>query len=350
MIDILHPAHVHFFRYFITAMEADGHLVLVTTRSKDNTLDLLDQLHNPSVKISDARTGIFGMGRELIGRTRAFVKLGRSFKPDVLMGEHGTTIAIAGKILRVPSLVYWDTEVAKLVNSITYPLATVVYTPTSYTGKVHGQQEKYKGYQKLAYLHPKWFRADPTVLAKYEMSDGFVLVRFVSFKYNHDKGCVGIVDKIKFVRELAKHRKVYVSCEGGVPSELSKYELKIDFKDIFDVMAFAGLYVGESPTMATEAALLGVPSVYVSNSPRGYISELASKYGMVVWAKTESEGLQESLAILKDTSSLSLWTSRREKMLSEMIDVTSWMIETVKGRGWGRRNKIKKKLSSCDKI
>ncbi len=342
MIDILHPAHVHFFRYFISEMEREGHAVLVTTRSKDITLELLDQLKIKYIKISEARTGLFGMGSELVGRTRAFVRLARSFKPDVLLGEHGTTIAIAGRWLGVPSLVYWDTEVAKLVNSITYPLATVVYTPTSYVGRVRGRHEMYNGYQKLAYSHPHWFTPDKSVLKKYGLVEGFVLVRFVSFKYNHDKGCVGVVDKVKFVQELAKYRKVYVSCEGGVPPELAAYSLKIEYKDIFDVMAFAGLYVGESPTMATEAALLGVPSVYVSNSPRGYISELASKYELVVWAKTEFEGLHESLAILKDKSSESLWSLRREKLLSSMIDVTSWMISTVTGREWEKKEKKQK--------
>ncbi len=337
MIDILHPAHVHFFKYFIWEMQKEGHEILVTTRSKDITLSLLDEYMIPYTKISDARTGLLGMGRELVGRTAVFYRLAKKFKPDVLMGEHGTTIAIAGRMLGVPSLVYWDTEVAKLVNSITYPLATVVYTPMSYTGRVRGRHERYAGYQKLAYLHPRWFIPNRAVLEKYGLSEGFILVRFVSWKYNHDKGCEGVVDKAAFVRELEKYGPVYVSAEGGVRAELKERELKIEYKDIFDIMAFSSLYIGESPTMATEAALLGIPSVYVSNSPRGYITELMEKFGLIVWAKSEEEGLREGAAILKDKSSRSLWQNRKEKMLSSMIDVTSWMMETVKGRLWEKK-------------
>ena len=337
MIDILHPAHVHFFKYFIWEMQREGHDILVTTRSKDITLNLLDEYKIPYTKISDARTGLFGMGRELIARTSAFYRLAKSFKPDVLMGEHGTTIAIAGRMLGVPALVYCETEVAKLVNAVTYPLATVVFTPTSYEGKVRGRHEKYEGYQKLAYLHPRWFTPNKAVLEKYGLPEGFILVRFVSWKYNHDKGCEGVTDKFAFVRELEKYGPVYVSAEGGAPPELKDKELKIEYKDIFDVMAFSSLYIGESPTMATEAALLGVPSVYVSNSPRGYINELADKFGLVMWAHDEKEGLREGAAIMKDKSSASLWNGRKEKMLSSMIDVTTWMMEMVKEKSWEKK-------------
>src|SRR3989338_5450299 len=150
LIDILHPAHVHFFRFFIQKMEHDGHKILVTTRNKDITLNLLNEYNIPYSQISVVRTGLWGMFIELIQRVRAMSKLVKKFKPDILMGEHGTTIAIVGKLHSIPSLVYWDTEAAKLVNSITYPLATVVYTPTSYTGRVHSHHQTYRGYQKLA--------------------------------------------------------------------------------------------------------------------------------------------------------------------------------------------------------
>ncbi len=343
IIDILHPAHVHFFKNFILDMQQDGHEILVTTRSKDITTNLLDQYKIPYTKISDSKIGLVGMATELISRTRKFIKIAKEFKPDVLMGEHGTTIAIAGKLLKVPSLVYWDTEVAKLVNTITYPLATTVYTPTSYTGKVHGHHVTYKGYQKLAYLHPNQFTPNKDILKKYNITqekdqkNGFVLIRFVAFKYNHDKDCIGIKNKIDFVQEIAKHQKVYISSESPLPEELKPYELKIDVTDIFDIMSQASLYIGESPTMATEAALLGVPSVYISNSPRGYITELHEKYKLVIWAQTERDGLKESINILTNKESKTTWQKRKETMLKDMIDVTEWMKETVKNKDWKKK-------------
>jgi predicted glycosyltransferase len=38
LIDVLHPAHVHFFRNFHTEMEERGHELCITARSKDRTL------------------------------------------------------------------------------------------------------------------------------------------------------------------------------------------------------------------------------------------------------------------------------------------------------------------------
>ena len=37
LIDILHPAHVHFFRNFHAEMEGRGHQVCITARDKDRS-------------------------------------------------------------------------------------------------------------------------------------------------------------------------------------------------------------------------------------------------------------------------------------------------------------------------
>ena len=41
LIDIIHPAHVHFFRHAISEFEKRGHKVAVTARQKDVTIELL---------------------------------------------------------------------------------------------------------------------------------------------------------------------------------------------------------------------------------------------------------------------------------------------------------------------
>jgi len=52
LIDISHPAHVHFFKYFIRNMQNKGHDIKITAKDKDLTLKLLDLL---GLKISPSR-------------------------------------------------------------------------------------------------------------------------------------------------------------------------------------------------------------------------------------------------------------------------------------------------------
>ncbi len=333
MIDILHPAHVHFFRNFIQELQKEGHELLITARNKEMTLTLLQEYNLPYTVISTVKKGFLGRFQEQLQRSIKFYQLAHKFKPDLLISEQGVTTAPLGKVLRIPSLIFWDTEVSTLTNKVCYPLATVVYTPVSYTGKVRGNHRTYRGYQKLAYLHPNWYAPNPATLQKYGLQKGkYCILRFVSWTSNHDAGDHGIVDKLTFVGELQKSSPVYISSEEALPPELEKYALKIEYKDIFDILAFASLYLGESATMATEAAILGTPSIYVATSERGYINELEQRYKLVHWHKDEKSALQQATLLLQDKKTKSIWKKRREEMLQEAIDLTAFMVDVVKNK------------------
>ena len=57
LIDILHPAHVHFFRNFYAEMESRGHKVCITARDKDRSVELLRAYDLPYQQISQQKTG-----------------------------------------------------------------------------------------------------------------------------------------------------------------------------------------------------------------------------------------------------------------------------------------------------
>ena len=46
-------------------------------------------------------------------------------------------------------------------------------------------------------------------------------------------------------------------------------------------MAHAQVVVGESATMSSEAAVLGVPAVFIATSGRGYTDDEEKRYGLV---------------------------------------------------------------------
>ena len=164
----------------------------------------------------------------------------------------------------------------------------------------------------------------------------FSLVRFVSWQAIHDIGKKGLSDeqKIQIVEILSKYTKVFISSEIELPRELRKFQLDINPHYMHDVIANASLMFSESPTMATEAAVLGIPSVYVSPSKRGYVDDLANTYHLMeIFNNTPKEiekSLQKSIDLIQNLACKNEWQQKRQKMLSEKIDTAkflTWFIE-----------------------
>jgi predicted glycosyltransferase len=181
LIDVMHPAHVHFFRNFHDEMHTRGHDVLITARAKDRSLELLDayglSYRHLSTQTATGRAG----PKDLLQHTRGLLRVMREFRPDAMTAIGGPAIALAGKLRRKPAVVFYDTEFAVHTNTWVYPLATSVVTPDSYQGRVRGRHLTYAGYHELAYLHPARFTPDERKLDAFGVrpDDAFSIVRFV---------------------------------------------------------------------------------------------------------------------------------------------------------------------------
>ena len=128
---------------------------------------------------------------------------------------------------------------------------------------------------------------------------------------------------------------MYVTSEAGLPSDLKKYSLKLkNKKDLFDVINSASLVFGEGATIACEAAMLGVPAVFVNSLQLGYLKELEKDYGLVYNFKDEKAGLQKAVELLKDKKILEKHAAKRKKMLKDKIDVTDYMVKFVEDKKW----------------
>jgi predicted glycosyltransferase len=335
LVDIVHPADVHFFKHAIRAWERRGHEVLVTARDKEMACQLLNAYKFTFTCISTQGKGLWGLAKELMIRDARLYRITRRFRPDILTGFTGISIAHVGKLVGKPSIVFYDTEFARLSNALTYPLATIVCTPTCYNGHIGAKHVSFAGYKELAYLHPRRFKPDPRVVweAGINPESPFFIVRFVSWAAAHDRHEKGLAyaNKIRFVEELAKHGRVLISSEGKLPAVLARYRSPIKIDKIHHVMAFATLYVGESATMASECAVLGVPSIFIASTGRGYTTEQEKHYGLVCnFSDMQQEmAFEQMRALLARPHVKQEWIKRRERMLSEKIDVTAWMVDFV---------------------
>lgn len=337
LIDILHPAHVHVFRHFRTAMLDAGHDVLVTARDKEVVVDLLEAYDIDHHVLSTQASGSAALARELVGRTARLVRLARRFRPDVLTGIMGPSIAPAGRLLRVPSVVFYDTELATVTNRWVYPLATAVVTPDSYAGHVRGNHITHPSYHELAYLHPDQFQPDPARLAAFGLERPYSLLRFVSWEASHDVGETGLslADKLAVVEHLAAHGTVAVSSEGPLPRELEPYRLQGPAHDIHHVLGLASVVVGESGTMSSEAAVLGTPAVMFA--PRGAgVFDDQEAYGILTRIRSYStaDALDAVDAAITDRSAVE---AGHRRMLEDKVALTPWMVDFFEREAWRSR-------------
>lgn len=333
LIDITHPAHVHFFKNAYRILLDKGHQVLITAREKDVTLDLLQDYNYPHRAISKMGEGVIGLGFELVQHETRLAKIAKEFKTDILLEIGGTFIVHAGKLLGITTCVFTDTEHAKLSNTITFPFASYIITPECYKDNLGKKQVRYDGYQELAYLHPNYFSPNSNVLRAFDLEEGqqFFIVRFVSWGASHDVGQKGLTfdNKVEIVNRLSEYGRVIITSEGKLPDIFMPYQMKASATIIHDLLYYAGLYIGEGATMASEAAILGTPSIYTSTLTLGYLEELAAKYQLIHNYNDGQAALNKAIEIVSNPSSKMAYQTRAAKMIEEKSDVTQWIVDFV---------------------
>ena len=313
-------------------MTSRGHELLITARKKECSLDLLEGYGLGHRVVSEQAPGSLALALEMVSRTRRVLDVMRDFRPDVLTGIMGPTIAVAGWIRSVPAVVFYDTEFAWQTNWFAYPLAHSVCTPDCYQERVRGRHVTYPGYHELAYLHPGRFTPDPARLAAFGVAaqEPFSILRFVSWQAVHDTSERGLTpaEKRLLLETLSAHGKVLISSEGPLPADLEPYRIRGPVEDIHHLLALAQMIVGESATMTSEAAVLGVPAVLIAKTGRGYTDDQERRYGHVRTLKAGQ--VQEAIRVIERffaEGPRALGARARVRLLAEKIDVTAWMVD-----------------------
>lgn len=337
LIEIGHPAHVHFFRNAIAIWHRQGHKLLVVSRDKEMTNQLLDAFNIEALCLSKAGHGVVGLFKEMLIRDCRLLKSARLFKPDVMTSIGGTWISQVGKLINTPTIVFYDTENATISNALTYPLASTLCTPKCYQKdtRLRTKHLRYPGYHELAYLHPSRFTPDDTILTKagIKKTEPYFVLRFIAWEAGHDISEKGmpLEKKRNLVSLLSQHGRVFITSEQDLPPDLSHYSLKMPPEKIHHLIAFSTMVVGESATMASEAAVLGVPSIFISDTSRGYIDEQEQVYGLVYrFTNNQFDACRSRiLALLAEKNLRKSWQARRKRMLEDTIDVTSFITDFV---------------------
>ena len=332
-VDIGHPAYFHFMRNFMERMKQKNHSFLVTCRDMDVTLDLL-AFYNISFipRGKGAHTSPGRWAYALYFFVKHFWDI-RKFNPDICVGIGSPYLVMMAYLLQRPGIVFEDTEIAKKILWIYKHFATVILTPSCFQSGLGEKQLFLSSYKELAYLHKDIFSPDPAIFQLLQLPPGakYMLFRFVSHQVNHDRPADGLTDAMKhtLIEKLSPYAHIFVSTERGIKSPFPQYELRVPPEQMHHVIAYAAAVIGESATMAAEAAVLGVPAIFFDNAGRGYTTELGQKYQLVtsygISDESVDHAINKAIAIIHQQNDLT-FRENYFQLYRDTINITDFLV------------------------
>lgn len=333
LLDIGHPKDVNVFKDVISELQSRGHEVMVFARAKENTRRMLDD-HEIEYHLCPYYSNIGGKAFGILINDARLYNFAREFKPDIFVSPGSPYSAHVSRLLRKPHIAFPDTEIAGLVIKLTFPFTDKIYTSTSFYLDLGPKQSRFEGYYELAYLHPDYFTPDKNVLEKYGLEENYIVLRLSALASHHDIGAQGFSFESEselqnFISRFEKYGRVIIFSETDQWPLIEKHKLEINPADLHHILYFAKMYIGEGATMASESAILGVPSIYVSNTRRGYLDELEDKYNLCHTIEDKNEAIAKAEILLQDKELNGKWRTKTKRLYDETTDMVKFIVETI---------------------
>jgi len=340
MVGIGHPKQVHFWTNIINNLTNNGHEIKIVAWDKDKTIELLNAYGFKYEIIGKNYIGLIKKAYGMFASELKLLKIANKFKPDLLVAG-APYLAHVSRLIGKPHISFTDTEHASLANCLSFPFSNVIFTPSCYREKIDPKKHvKFEGYMELAYLHPNYFKPDQSVLKDMSLDkeDKFIIVRLVSWDASHDRQSKGFtIDFIeKSIKSLEKYGRVYITSEKKLNSTLNKYKIPFPPEKLHSALYYASLYFGEGGATATEAALLGTPSVHfeafltksgevtdvIQGQHIGVRDELVNKYGIAYTFGNQDQALIKAEEILQEENIKEQMKEKLKQLLNDKVDVT----------------------------
>lgn len=336
LIDIGHPGQVHLFRNFISLLRTNGHDVFVTVKEIPTAIQLLDAYGISYKSLGKKFDSVFLKGLSQLKFNYNLYRHVRQNRIDLAIGS-SITITHVSLFHKMKAIVLDDddAEAVRLFSLFAHPFADCILSPAALAHQRTGSKElSYNGTHELFYLHPDYFVPDSTVLEEIGVIPGepFFIVRFVSGKAYHDKGeeWMTYSQKMRIIQLLEPHGKVFITTEREIEPEFREWQLKIKPEKIHHLMFYATLFVGDSQTMTSEAAILGTPALKCNTFAHklSIPNMLEEKYDLCYsYLPSEFETMTEKIIDLLGTPDLKAkWQKKRARFLKESINPTRFLL------------------------
>lgn len=333
LVHISHPAHFYLFKnvYFQLIKR---HRVFVTVNDNRTLIYFLENLQIPHILVGKKQDTILGKAWSVAKQDFKILRLVLKNKIQIGLSS-GIVLSHVSTFTKMKSFVFDDDDddVEPLFVKYGHPFSDAVLTPSAIKKRRVKKAIYYSGYHELAYLHPNQFQPDTSVLNEVGLKQGdpFFIMRFNVFKAHHDIGINGLTleQKLILINLLKPHGKVFITTEREIEPELKPYQMKVSPENAHSLMSFATLFLGDSQTMTSEAAVLGTPAIKC-NSFAGRLSvpNQLEKYGLCFSFLPEKfdEMVLKVKSLLHKPNLKAEWQIKKEKMLEDKIDVTAFMV------------------------
>ncbi len=338
LIDINHPAHVHLFRHFIPEMKSRGNEVIVTAKNVDSITNLLKLYNIDYIDTGRKKDHILQKYLYEFFHLLKVLSIVIRRRVDYGIGV-SMVLPIVSKLTPMKSFALDDDDLAATPifgKFVSY--AEVILNPDALSHEARGNRQLcHPSYHELAYLHPNRFVPDPGVLDEIGLQPGepFFVLRFNAFKAHHDVGAQGLMtaQKLEIIDFLKNFGPIFITTERAIEPALQAYQLLLSPEKIHSLLYYATLFVGDSQTMTTEAALLGTPALKL-NSFAGRLSipnELEQRYHLCYsYQLHQFTALMDKIEELVLTDGVkAVWRARRDAMLRDKVDLTAFLTTLV---------------------
>lgn len=266
LFDIVHPAHLNFFKNSINILHKNNIDIIVTCLDRGK-LKLIVQR-----ELSEHKIIILGKHRgskvsiifeaNIFRFFNMFLLLIKE-KPDLCFSVGSFVLGFAAKILFKINYQF-DDDPERRFNLILEKMSarTVFFPP------IINESRKIKNFYALkewSYLSPEYFDPEESALMKYKIvSKRYIFIREIdnaTFNYSgQDKAITSVLSNV-----IPAQIKVLLSLENKndrylYPDNWIVLEEPVD--DIHSLMFYSKLVISSGDSMAREGAMLGVPSVY----------------------------------------------------------------------------------------
>ncbi len=330
-----HPKHFWMFKNLIGHLKEDGISCKVFVSEKDILPELLNSSGLEYIKLGSNKKGLLNKSLQMIWYTLFMVYCIIKYRPNMLVGQALPHFAFSSFLFkRIKFFILEDTDHVSALHKVTVPFCNRIYTTEKFPIKFGKKQVVLKTYFELLYLHANNFSPDNSVLKQIGLNtnDKYAVLRLVSWNAHHDKNEAGI--SMSFLRKLIqvieeKGLLVFITSEIELPFEFEKYRLQAKPYDIHSILYFSSLYIGEGATLAAEAALLGVPSIYINSLDTNYCKELAERYDLMHNYRN-TIGVMNSLTNLLDPEAKQCNQKKLASLFKDKIDPIPYFINLIK--------------------
>jgi hypothetical protein len=337
LLEAHHPGDIHFWKYPVRELLEQGHRVHMVGRERDVMRQLLEAYDwiPHEIPKRPSQKNRFPL-REMLSRQMAVARAIHRFRPDVvasLFGSYTQSAALFG----CRNIIFTDSEFQHFNHRIAHPFATEILTPYCFYKPLGPKQTPYNGIHELAFLDGRRYQPDPGVAQQSGLAiREYIVIRLSSWNTFHDINHKGIGPQvIEFVKRFKDRWRIVISAEENqLPETLRPFAMRVHPARFHDLLAFARFVLTEGASTASEAACLGVPTVYVnSTEPRGYLQMLEERYGLVRNFQEATPGLETAVKWLDqlDKTLLDALQTARKRLFAEHIDVTDYVVKTLTG-------------------